>query len=121
MQSLTLKGTEGEQQIAHIMESFRQNPPKELAGVKSRSRSKIYQASLRKEMDTGKLDPIKLPKSNVLKYFLEDGSWFCARPSGTEPKCKFYFAVQGDSLDESETLLKNLEEAVMQLVHELVK
>ncbi len=120
LQSLTLKGTEGEQQIAHIMESFRQNPPKELAGVKVVA-VEDYQASLRKELDTGKLDPIKLPKSNVLKYFLEDGSWFCARPSGTEPKCKFYFAVQGDSLDESETLLKNLEEAVMQLVHELVK
>src|SRR5690606_35922805 len=64
LQSLTLKGTEGEQQIAHIMESFRQNPPKELAGVKVVA-VEDYQASLRKELDTGKLDPIKLPKSNV--------------------------------------------------------
>lgn len=120
LQSLTLKGLEGEEQIAHIMNSFREHPPHELAGVKVIA-VEDYQTSVKKELGTGKLDPIKLPKSNVLKFFLEDGSWFCARPSGTEPKCKFYFAVKGSSQEESETLLKNLEEAVMERVQELVK
>ena len=120
LQSLTLKGLEGEKKIAHIMNFFRKQPPLELSGVKVVA-VEDYQTSVRKELETGKLDPIKLPKSNVLKYFLEDGSWVCVRPSGTEPKCKFYFAVKGLSSKESEQMLKNLEDAVMMRVHDLVK
>ena len=120
LQSLTLKGLEGAEKIAQIMDSFRKHPPVELAGVKVIA-VEDYLTSVKKELTTGKLDPIKLPKSNVLKYFLEDGSWFCVRPSGTEPKCKFYFAVKGASQEESETLLRNLEDAVMSRVQELVK
>lgn len=120
LQSLTLKGLEGAEKIAQIMDSFRKHPPVELAGVKVIA-VEDYLTSVKKELTTGKLDPIKLPKSNVLKYFLEDGSWFCVRPSGTEPKCKFYFAVKGASQEESETLLRNLEDAVMSRIQELVK
>src|SRR5690606_10234064 len=81
LQSITLKGLEGAEKIAQIMDSFRKHPPVELAGVKVIA-VEDYLTSVKKELTTGKLDPIKLPKSNVLKYFLEDGSWFCVRPSG---------------------------------------
>ena len=73
-----------------------------------------------KEFSNGKLSPISLPKSNVLKYFLEDGSWFCVRPSGTEPKCKFYFSVVGQSLKDSEEKVNRLQTAVMEKVRGMV-
>lgn len=117
--SLTLKGKDGAEQIANILEEFRSNPPKEIAGIRVTA-VEDYKASIRKQLSNGKLNPISLPKSNVLKYFLEDGSWFCVRPSGTEPKCKFYFAVKGSSLNESEQLVNNLQQAVMEKVHHIV-
>lgn len=119
LSSLTLKGKDGAEQIANILEEFRSNPPKEIAGIRVTA-VEDYKASIRKQLSNGKLNPISLPKSNVLKYFLEDGSWFCVRPSGTEPKCKFYFAVKGSSLNESEQLVNNLQKAVMEKVHHIV-
>ncbi|WP_075050787.1 hypothetical protein [Bacillus testis] len=64
---------------------------------------------------------ITLPKSNVLKFYCEDGSWFCLRPSGTEPKIKIYFAVRGDSNEASDLMLSTLQEAVIQKVDSLIK
>jgi phosphoglucomutase len=61
-----------------------------------------------------------LPKSNVLKYHLADGSWFCLRPSGTEPKAKFYFGVKADALEDSQTKLEMLQQAVMNKVNEVL-
>lgn len=119
LSSLTLKGKDGAEQIANILEEFRSNPPKEIAGIRVTA-VEDYKASIRKQLSNGKLNPISLPKSNVLKYFLEDGSWFCVRSSGTEPKCKFYFAVKGSSLNESEQLVNNLQQAVMEKVHHIV-
>lgn len=119
LSSLTLKGKNGAEQIANILEEFRSNPPKEIAGIRVTA-VEDYKASIRKQLSNGKLNPISLPKSNVLKYFLEDGSWFCVRPSGTEPKCKFYFAVKGSSLNESEQLVNNLQQGVMDKVHHIV-
>lgn len=119
LSSLTLKGKDGAEQIANILEEFRSNPPKEIAGIRVTA-VEDYKASIRKQLSNGKLNPISLPKSNVLKYFLEDGSWFCVRPSGTEPKCKFYFAVKGSSLNESEQLVNNLQQVVMEKVHHIV-
>lgn len=118
LSSLTLKGKDGAEQIANILEEFRSNPPKEIAGIRVTA-VEDYKASIRKQLSNGKLNPISLPKSNVLKYFLEDGSWFCVRPSGTEPKCKFYFAVKGSSLNESEQLVNNLQKAVMEKIHHI--
>ncbi|AWI11247.1 phosphoglucomutase [Caldibacillus thermoamylovorans] len=118
LSSLTLKGKDGAEQIANILEEFRSNPPKEIAGIRVTA-VEDYKASIRKQLSNGKLNPISLPKSNVLKYFLEDGSWFCVRPSGTEPKCKFYFAVKGSSLNESEQLVNNLQQAVMEKIHHI--
>ncbi|MCU9615116.1 phospho-sugar mutase [Caldibacillus lycopersici] len=119
LQSLTLKGKDGAEQIAGILEEFRANPPKEMAGI-AVTAVEDYRESIRKEFETGKLSPINLPKSNVLKYFLADGSWFCVRPSGTEPKCKFYFAVRGTSLENSVSLLNQLQESVMETVQGIV-
>jgi phosphoglucomutase len=90
--SITKKGMNGQQEIADMMEGFRSNPPKELAG------SKVielldYQKQVKTDLQTGKTEAIQLPKSNVLQFVTEDGSKISARPSGTEPKIKFYFSV----------------------------
>ena len=90
--SITKKGMNGQQEIAEMMEGFRKNPPKELAG------SKVvelldYQKSIKTNLQTGESSAISLPKSNVLQFILQDGSKISARPSGTEPKIKFYFSV----------------------------
>lgn len=119
LESLTLKGKDGAEQIAKILEDFRENPPKEVAG-KTIVAVEDYKTSIRKEFSNGKLSPISLPKSNVLKYFLEDRSWFCVRPSGTEPKCKFYFSVVGQSLKDSEEKVNRLQTAVMEKVRGMV-
>ncbi len=120
LKSLTLKGKDGAEQIQGILESFRQDPPTSINGV-SIVTVEDYDSSERVHLKTGEKEKIYLPSSNVLKYYLEDGSWFCVRPSGTEPKCKFYFAVKGSSLAESEDRLNQLQDAVMDKVQALVK
>jgi phosphoglucomutase len=70
-------------------------------------------------METGGVEKsIDLPKSNVIKYFFEDGTWICLRPSGTEPKIKFYFGINASSLDESKQKLQSVEKAFMEIVEE---
>jgi phosphoglucomutase len=119
LKSLTLKGKAGAEQIAEILADFRSNPPKKIAGVKVAT-IEDYKTSEKINSENGRKELINLPKSNVIKYFLEDGSWFCVRPSGTEPKAKFYFGVQGSSLVDSQLKLQNLEEAVMERVNGMV-
>jgi phosphoglucomutase len=92
--SITKKGRDGQQQIADMMERFRKTPPLKLGGVNVTSLLD-YNSSEAKDINTGQLYNIDLPKSNVLQFILEDGSKVSARPSGTEPKIKFYFSVQG--------------------------
>lgn len=120
LKSLTLKGKQGAEQIEAILASFRQNPPQKMAG-KQVVTAEDYAVSKRTLLTENKEEAIDLPKSNVLKYFLEDGSWFCLRPSGTEPKVKFYFAVKGSSLEDSEQRLAALSEDVMKTVDEIVE
>ncbi|WP_029317535.1 phosphoglucomutase [Bacillus subtilis] len=120
LKSLTLKGKQGAEQIEAILASFRQNPPQKMAG-KQVVTAEDYAVSKRTLLTESKEEAIDLPKSNVLKYFLEDGSWFCLRPSGTEPKVKFYFAVKGSSLEDSEQRLASLSEGVMKTVDEIVE
>ncbi|MBL5767986.1 phospho-sugar mutase [Heyndrickxia sporothermodurans] len=115
LRSLTLKGKEGTEKIAEILNTFRQNPPTEIAGLRVAA-VEDYQMSERKNLLTEETTNINLPKSNVLKYYLEDGSWFCLRPSGTEPKAKFYFGVKADSMEKSQELNKKLQDDVMELV-----
>ncbi|MGJ3206411.1 phospho-sugar mutase [Geobacillus thermoleovorans] len=117
--SLTLKGKEGAEAIAAILASFRQQPPVEAAGKKV-TVIEDYKTKERTNTLTGEKTAIDLPTSNVLKYILEDGSWFCLRPSGTEPKMKAYFGVKGTSLEDSEERLARLTEAVMQRVKDVL-
>ncbi|AKU27202.1 Phosphoglucomutase [Geobacillus stearothermophilus] len=118
--SLTLKGKEGAEAIAAILASFRQQPPVEAAGKKV-TVIEDYKTKERTNTLTGEKTAIDLPTSNVLKYILEDGSWFCLRPSGTEPKMKAYFGVKGISLQDSEEKLARLSDAVMQRVHDVLR
>ncbi|MGG2017780.1 phospho-sugar mutase [Bacillus sp. S10(2024)] len=113
--SLTLKGKDGAEQIQNMMTSFRENRPTEVASLEV-TIAEDYKASVRTKVEENATEEIKLPKSNVLKYYLADGSWFCLRPSGTEPKIKFYFGVQGDSLQHSEEKLEEIKKAIMNRV-----
>ncbi|MED4044788.1 phospho-sugar mutase [Priestia aryabhattai] len=119
LQSLTLKGKDGSEQIASILTEFRLNPPTEVADLRVAT-IEDYLISERTNMINQTVEAIQLPKSNVLKYHLEDGSWFTIRPSGTEPKAKFYFGVKKDSLKESKKSLRILEEKVMKSVNNLL-
>jgi phosphoglucomutase len=90
--SITKKGMDGQQQIADMMAGFRNNPPKKLAGSDV-VQLLDYELKKGKSLKTGEECQIKLPKSNVLQFILADGSKISARPSGTEPKIKFYFSI----------------------------
>ncbi|MGX4751471.1 phospho-sugar mutase [Bacillus licheniformis] len=120
LKSLTLKGKEGAEQIAAILSTFREQPPLSIAG-KDVVSAEDYLTGKRTLLKENKTETIDLPTSNVLKYFLEDGSWFCLRPSGTEPKVKFYFAVKGRTNEESESLLHQLTDEVMKKIDDIVK
>jgi phosphoglucomutase len=98
--SITKKGRDGQAQIAAMMDSFRTQPPKSLGGVNVVGLYD-YEKKEAKDLANGQVCNIDLPKSNVLQFLLEDGSKISARPSGTEPKIKFYFSVQG-KLDTAE-------------------
>ncbi|MEC1454529.1 phospho-sugar mutase [Bacillus haynesii] len=120
LKSLTLKGKEGAEQIAAILSTFREQLPLSIAG-KDVVSAEDYLTGKRTLLKENKTETIDLPKSNVLKYFLEDGSWFCLRPSGTEPKVKFYFAVKGQTNKDSEALLNQLTDEVMKKIDDIVK
>lgn len=109
--TLTLKGIDGALKIQEMMKVQRENPPKELGGLKVLA-VRDYQADVRKDLITGEERPTGLPSSNVLYYELENCAWCCVRPSGTEPKIKFYFGVKGTSLDDAQTKLEVLKKAM---------
>lgn len=90
--SITIKGKQGAEKIQQMMHSFRNNPPKNLIGLEV-VQIKDYQTQISKNIRTQKQEALSFPKSNVLQFFLEDGSKISVRPSGTEPKIKFYFGV----------------------------
>lgn len=117
LESLTLKGKSGAEQIENLLAGFRAEMPLEVNGQKLVV-SEDYKASVQYDVVKDEKSDIHLPKSNVLKYQLEDGSWFCVRPSGTEPKVKFYFGVTADSHKNADEALVNLKQSVMDLVHE---
>lgn len=119
LRSLTLKGIEGGKQIQGILEHFRTNPPKEIAGQQVVVQED-YQSSQKVGFETNTVATIDLPKSNVLKYFLADGTWVCLRPSGTEPKIKFYFGVQADSMEAAQGKLTTIIDAFMKTIDSLI-
>jgi phosphoglucomutase len=99
--SITKKGMNGQQEIADMMETFRKQPPQTLAGTKVVTLLD-YQKQEETDLASGNVKAIKLPKSNVLQFVLADGSKISARPSGTEPKIKFYFSVQAPLKNKNE-------------------
>ena len=101
IQSVTMKGIEGLQKIQEIMNSLRQNLPTEFAGHKVTA-VRDYKADTITDVATGAVKPTGLPNSNVLYYELTDDAWVCVRPSGTEPKVKFYYGVKGTSLADAD-------------------
>ncbi|MED4354667.1 phospho-sugar mutase [Schinkia azotoformans] len=122
LKSLTLKGKEGAEKIQEILTTFRKNPPAEMGHLQV-VQIEDYLTSEKKSVaneKSGKAEKIDLPKSNVLKYILEDGSWFCLRPSGTEPKVKFYFGVRGNSLDNSIAKLDEISTDLMNKIDQLL-
>lgn len=115
--SLTKKGMNGSKEIAEMMQAFRDNPPKEIAG--SRVKELLdYQLQTKKNLLTGETGKIDLPKSNVLQFITEDGSKISARPSGTEPKIKFYFSVSTplDSASDFDKTQKKLEDRIDNII-----
>jgi phosphoglucomutase len=118
--SITKKGRDGQEQIAAMMEQYRSAPPKVLAGIPVVGLYD-YDKQEAKDLSNGQVCTIDLPKSNVLQFVLADGSKISARPSGTEPKIKFYFSVQGklnhvDEFDQAyATLGKKIEQITIDL------
>ena len=113
--TITLKGIEGSKQIVAIMDKLRNNPPKafgdkKVLAVRDYKTGKVVDITSGIESETG------LPASNVLYFELTDGAWCCARPSGTEPKIKFYMGIKGSSLADAEVQVEALTEAVKALV-----
>ena len=115
IQSVTMKGIEGLQKIQEIMNSLRQNPPAEFAGHKVVA-VRDYKADTIKDLATGEVKATGLPNSNVLYYELTDDAWVCVRPSGTEPKVKFYYGVKGTSLADADKKSEIMGKAVLDMV-----
>lgn len=114
LESITLKGIEGVEKIKTIIEKLRSNPPEQLGSLKV-LRVRDYRNGKVKDMETGEISETGLPESNVLYYDLSNNSWCCVRPSGTEPKIKFYMGVKGNSLEDSDRELKKLTEEMLKL------
>lgn len=113
--SIVLKGAEGAEKIKELMENLRNNEPESFGEYKVEA-IRDYSTSIRKDMKTGKEEKITLPKSNVLYYELANNEWCCARPSGTEPKVKFYMGVKAKTMEEAERRLSNLKSELLKKV-----
>ncbi|MGZ3837996.1 MAG: phospho-sugar mutase [Flavisolibacter sp.] len=118
--SITRKGMNGQQEIAQMMEQYRKTPPRELAGIKV-TELLDYQTQVRTNLLTGATQPIKLPRSNVLQFILADGSKISARPSGTEPKIKFYFSVNTklESAEKFEAAQQKAKDKIRDIIRDM--
>jgi len=111
--SITLEGSSGAEKIKTMMDDMRNNIPSEIGGYKVLEFKDISQ-NLVKDMVTGETHETELPKSNVLYYTLENDGWCCVRPSGTEPKIKFYIGVKADSLETADKTFEKVKESMME-------
>ena len=116
--SITMKGIEGLDKIQNIMNELRKNPPTQMAGYEVLS-ARDYKADTVRNLKTGEVTPTGLPASNVLYYDMTGNAWLCVRPSGTEPKIKFYFGIVGKSLEDADAKAKEMAEAVSCLVEKI--
>lgn len=119
IQSITLKGIEGLAKIQEILETLRKNPPAEIAGYKV-LKARDYKADTIKDMETGEVTGTGLPSSNVLYYDLTDDAWVCVRPSGTEPKVKFYYGVKGTSMEDADAKSEAMGKEVLAMIDKML-
>ena len=108
VKALEFAGLDGAEKIQNMLKSLRENPPKEIGGLKV-LKSRDYQNDTITDLTTGETVPTGLPASNVLYYELENNAWLCVRPSGTEPKIKFYYGVKGSSMEDAEAIGAKIE------------
>jgi phosphoglucomutase len=119
IQAITLKGIEGLEKIQQILETLRKEPPTEVGAYKVVS-ARDYQADTIKNLETGEVTGTGLPQSNVLYYDLTDDAWLCVRPSGTEPKIKFYYGVKGTSLEDADAKSEALGKEVLAMIDRML-
>lgn len=119
IKSITLKGIEGLQKIQEILETLRKNPPVQIGGYRVVS-ARDYKEDTIKNLETGEITATGLPSSNVLYYDLTEEAWLCVRPSGTEPKVKFYYGVKGTSLEDAERKSEVLGEQVLHMIQAML-
>lgn len=119
IQSITLKGIEGLEKIQNILETLRKEPPAEIGGYKVQ-RARDYKAGTIKDLGTGETSDTGLPASNVLYYELENDAWVCVRPSGTEPKVKFYYGIKGNSLENADEISAKMGASVLEMIEKML-
>ena len=119
IQSVSLKGIEGLAKIQEIMNTLRENTPAKIGKYEVLS-ARDYKKDTIKNLATGEVTTTGLPNSNVLYYDMSDSAWLCVRPSGTEPKVKFYYGVKGTSLEDAQKLSKELGEEVLAMIHKML-
>lgn len=119
VKAITLKGIEGLEKIQTILETLRADAPKEIGGYKV-LKVRDYKKDTITDLADGKVTPTGLPASNVLYYELEDDAWVCVRPSGTEPKVKFYYGIKGTSLKEADAKSESLGKEVLAMIEKML-
>ncbi len=119
VKAITLGGIEGLAKIKEIMETLRNNTPAEVAGYQVLS-ARDYQKDTVRDLATGAVTTTGLPTSNVLYYDLSDGAWLCVRPSGTEPKVKFYYGVKGTSLADADEKSEKFGKEVLEMINKML-
>ena len=119
VKSIGLSGIEGLAKIQSIMETLRSNTPAQVGSYHVVS-ARDYKLDTITDMATGEVNPTGLPSSNVLYYDLNDGAWICVRPSGTEPKIKFYYGIKGTSMEDADAKAESLGAAVMAMVDKMM-
>ena len=119
VESITLKGIEGLAKIQEIMNTLRADAPKEIGGYEVTA-VRDYKTGVIKNIASGEEAPTGLPASNVLYYELTDDAWVCVRPSGTEPKVKFYLGVKGTSLEDAAGKSKELGAKVLDMIQKML-
>lgn len=119
VKAITLKGIEGLEKIQTILETLRADVPKEIGGYKV-LKVRDYKKDTITDLADGKVTSTGLPVSNVLYYELEDDAWVCVRPSGTEPKVKFYYGIKGTSLEEADAKSESLGKEVLAMIEKML-
>lgn len=119
VKAISLSGIEGLAKIQSIMETLRNDPPKALAGYEVLS-TRDYKKDEIVDLASGKVTPTGLPSSNVLYYDMNDDAWLCVRPSGTEPKIKFYYGIKGTSLEDADKKSADLGKAVLDMINAML-